>query len=139
MNTMTLTEFLLARIAEDEAGARAVIEADYSDGMWRWDMHRAKPYRSALVDNRGVVVLPPKNDDVYPSKNVADHIARHDPARVLAECEAKRKIVAKHRHDIGADPCDAHNADYETIDCDTLQFLAEVYADHADYDEDWKM
>ena len=136
---MTLTEFLLARIAEDEAVARAVIEADYSDGIWHWDMHRAKPYRSALVDNRGVVVLPPKNDDVYPSKNVADHIARHNPARVLAECEAKRRIVGmfesreEQAHESNA------VAAHATGLLLAMKCLATVYADHPDFDEAWRM
>lgn len=61
-------------------------------------------------------------------------LSRH----MLAECEAKRKIVEEHRADHGSDPCDAHNASFETVPCDTLRFLAAIYADHPSYREEWK-
>ena len=53
---------------------------------------------------------------------VAGHIARHDPARVLAECDAKRRIVERRNH----------------LDGPTLRALAAVYADHPDWREEWK-
>lgn len=70
------------------------------------------------------------------------HIARHDPARVLAEVEAKRRIIDLH----GAEPheCVAWDGDlglpctcYE-VDCPTLLLLALLYASHPDYDEAWR-
>jgi hypothetical protein len=64
-----------------------------------------------------------------------EHARRHDPARVLAEVEAKRRIIDAH-HPV--DPCDAHDASFETISCDTLLLLALPYADHSDYDEAWR-
>ena len=136
---MTLTEFLLARIAEDEAAARDAGE------------RRGLPYESPLY--------------------VVDDNYRHDqvgiyPERVLAECEAKRRIVGIHELDPievyswgttgggcglcdhscetggdtwGHDPCDAHDgATFETVDCETLQVLALPYADHPDYRQEWK-
>jgi hypothetical protein len=63
------------------------------------------------------------------------HVARLDPGRVLAEVEAKRRIIAEH-HPV--DPCDAHDASFDTIPCDTLLALASVYAEHPDYREEWK-
>ena len=63
---MTLTEFLLARIAEDEAVARDAGE------------RRGLPYESPLY-----VV-----DDNYRHDQVGIY-----PERVLAECEAKRAIA----------------------------------------------
>jgi hypothetical protein len=152
---VTLTEFLLARIAEDEATARAAL--DYSEGRWHWELHRGRPYRSALVNERGTVVLPPKNSDVYPSAPIAGHIARHDPARVLAECEAKRRIVerlgllvtehfsvsAGERHRQEAQHphlCDwRHMRETRMLELErTLGDLAAVYADHPDYREEWR-
>lgn len=53
----------------------------------------------------------------------AQHIAMHDPPRVLAECRAKRKIGARAVAD---------------GDEDTLKLLALPYADHPQYREDWK-
>ena len=125
---MTLTDFLLARIAADETAAKNVVEGDYSEGRWHWDLHRGHPYRSALVNDRGAVVLPPKNDDVYPSAAVAEHIARHDPARVLAECEAKRRIVET--------ATGQHTSSDEGYEM--MRIIATVYADHEDYDESWR-
>ena len=130
---MTIVEFLLARIAEDEAVARSVIDGDFSEGHWRWDSHRLQPYRSALVNDRDSVVLPPKNDDVYPSASVAVHIARHDPARVLAECAAKRAIVG-HFDDPDYDSYPLNEAKRTT-----LRSLAAVYADHPDCRQEWKL
>ncbi|GAA1138517.1 DUF6221 family protein [Nocardioides aquiterrae] len=90
---MTLTDFLLARIAEDVAGAEAADAVPAPWGFW-------------------------------------------DDGRVLAECEAKRRIVGLHGR---VDPCDAHDgATLETVECDTLRALAAVYADHPDYREEWR-
>ena len=159
-----LTEFLLARIAEDEAVARAIMAEGYSEGRWQWDMHRNAPYRSALVDEHDRVVLPPKDDDVFPSRNVAEHIARHDPARVLAECEAKRRIIAFHESwpvliqtepsleltpetwvaKMTSDIAWLTNAEYvkrfgtDPPTAPMLLAMAQVYADHTDYREEWR-
>lgn len=65
-----------------------------------------------------------------------------DPARVLAECEAKRRIVALHD---GAHECSVYVrgevdncAWVERGDsCSTLRLLALPYADHPDYDPSW--
>ncbi len=88
----TLTDFLLARIAEDEARAAGI------EGLW--------------IDDRG---------------------------RVLAECEAKRRIVdwvigvkASSGRPPGFDPADAEALTH------ALLLLALPYADHDDYDEAWK-
>src|SRR5690348_14236909 len=72
----TLTEFLLARIAEDEAVAQA--SAPYSWTADGGDVYAGHP--TALIAE-------------YVEVSWAAHIARHDPARVLAECKAKREIV----------------------------------------------
>lgn len=54
--------------------------------------------------------------------------------RAFAECEAKRKIIAHHaRLDRNHEP--AGDQDYmETF----LFIIAEVYANHPDYKEDWR-
>lgn len=89
-------ERIEGKLAEIEAAAKAVLEGDLSEGRWRWDSHRLKPYRSALVNDRDAVVLPPKDDDVYPSVAVAAHIALNDPAAVLAWVAGIRAVVALH-------------------------------------------
>lgn len=109
---MTLTEFLLARIAEDEAVANAAAEAF----------------------TRGVSTPP-----TWASKRqwerfdpaVSEQIRRHDPASVLAECAALREVVGLHT------ACD--DVSYgDTSTCPTLRALAKPYADHPDYrPEEW--
>ena len=88
---MTITEFLLARIAEDEVVAkRAAGSTAHRPGEWSW---------TGGGDVVGAVGRPVVYED-GPWTSVVEcdgatgvHIARHDPARVLAECEAKRRIV----------------------------------------------
>jgi len=125
--TQTLTEFLLARIAEDEERAS----------------------RTSYYWNEGPDLL--------------DHIeTRHVDltARVLAECEAKRRIVERHRParfidtSIGVNStvcliCHIANEHYPDAEgnprlmqmfhpCDTLRLLALPYADHEQYRQEWR-
>ena len=105
VETLTLTGFLLARIAEDEA-----------------------------LKHGGY------------------------PGRVLAECEAKRRIVEAHPlvtdqrrlvpawpgsapgvacANCGGNPVDSSAPIEDIGPCDTLLALAAVYADHPDYRQEW--
>ena len=137
---MTITDFLLARIAEDEAAARGCLE--YGEGRWRWIDPLGK-VKQALVDERDVTVLPSAWGDVYPSVSVADHIARHDPARTLRECEAKRRIVERHeiieyRSLEWYSLTDMKIGEYIERE-ETLRILASVYSDHPDYSDEWAL
>lgn len=86
---LSLNEFLLARIAEEVAAARSAMDA--STGQWSTGRHSMD--ESRIEDSAGEVIV---YDEGRPSVNEAAHIARHDPARVLAECEVKRRIVELH-------------------------------------------
>ena len=123
---MTLTEFLLARIAEDEADARLAMQ-HFKTGEWT---HDGSIYAGHEMDE---VV-----DWVY--NEAWAHIARHDPARVLAECEAKRRIVELHGPDQPYCDLNFSNADHAYFEgpCQNLQLLALPYADHPDYREEWR-
>ena len=59
----------------------------------------------------------------------AAHIARHDPARVLAECAAKRRIVELQN---GFPWCQNDNFD------DVFELMALPYADRPGYRPAWK-
>jgi hypothetical protein len=91
---VTLTEFLLARIAEDEATAQG------------WQV--------------GSIV---------------------NPARALAECEAKRRIidgaVEVARVDLN-EPVDPDDQGLRDVGVKILCALALPYADHPDYLPEWK-
>lgn len=151
----TLSEFLLARIAEDEALARAAA----ADAATPW---RAT-YGRQVEQARAGFLVTPEDERSYPSEppdEVALHIARHDPDRVLAECEAKRALVTMHYLMDGGAPdtypyvstgyggeerivypgcviCDG-DAFPRRHGCDTIRHLAVPYADHPDYDEGWR-
>jgi hypothetical protein len=111
---VTLTEFLLARIAEDEAVAEAV------------------PEPLIARDTFDVRFSTFESDH---SRADEEFVRRFDPARVLAECVAKRRIVLLHGipgDGTFDDPCDYFPG------CDTLRILAAVYANHPDYREEWR-
>ena len=67
----------------------------------------------------------------------SDHIARHDPARVLAEVEAKRRIL--NWLDMAEDWMFDKSYGGQP-DCDTVRsLLALPYADRAGFMEDWRV
>jgi hypothetical protein len=135
---VTLVEFLLARLAEDEAVARGALDAPTSYGV----EDSATEEFVRLAVNEGA------------RGEVATHITRHDPARVLAEVAAKRRIVALHspgrvwtgsKYEDGkclsclVSQSDLYGSEYETVPCPTLRLLALHYAGyHPDYQEEWK-
>lgn len=89
---MNLADFLLARIAEDEAMARADLALRFVPSL-----------EPRIMGTGGEPT---------------------DRARVLAECEAKRRIVEWDEVQLEEHP--------------VLRFLALPYADHPDYREEWK-
>jgi hypothetical protein len=140
---MSLAEFLLARIAEDEDAAKGpltqkwfAVGTEFPDD----DSHPSEMLRG-YVDSQGLAVT---EDGDGPS---VWHIARHDPARVLAECAAKRRIVELHsgQHEcVGEKYGDPHAcimvADWSVYALDpTLLLLALPYADHESYQPEWRV
>lgn len=130
----TITEFLLARIEEDEADALSAGEgAWFVDGTW-W----LEGVEHARVGPDEVAFTHP---------GYVSHIARHDPARVLREVKAKRAIMSEHELEDyeGVPSCwlCAHVFSWgkepdRPGPCATLRALAAVYADHPDYNlERW--
>jgi hypothetical protein len=103
-----------------------------------------------------VPIIPVGSDDRAQAKRAAgfyrergarnvEVVVFYDPARVLAECEAKRRIVERYQavHDAdmaeedtvrGEVTCAAHDAMELTI-----RDLVSVYVDHPDYREEWKL
>ena len=124
---MDLAEFLANRLNEDDAVALAAGSCDYYDDI----------------------------DESVPLADEVKHALRHDPARVLREVAAGRKILALHQ--ISTTYVDSRDDDYRPIKipevqcfvcgwasdaagsaCETLRLLAAVYSDHPDYREEWK-
>lgn len=157
-----LVAFLRARLDEDEQVARAA-----TSGRWRWDLdggaYEDDPLGTATQEwgSRGPDLMsgdePVIGATGYDASNVivkradANHIARHDPARVLAEVEAKRRIIELHRATDGLDCASCanwgdvtHDRDYgemgshEWYPCSTLRFLTLPYAGYPDYQDAWR-
>jgi hypothetical protein len=158
-----LVEFLKARLDEVEQAARAA-----TPGPWRHDpdKHWRKPgtvwFEEAVFagpsGDAATCVAGTGETEDRQSMADAEHIARHDPARVLAEVDTRRRIIAEHAEVDGA--CrvctveDREDAPYEQIDaggpelvtvrrfmsypCTTVRLLALPDADHADYREEWR-
>ena len=132
--TLTLTDFLLARIAEDEETAR-----NATQGPWWYDpskMNAVDHEESVFAGSHGpsaITVASTGPCDDIGSMADAAHIARHDPARVLAECEAKRRIV-----EIFTPP---HASTFDRLTAGVgLRALALPYANHPDFfREEWKL
>jgi hypothetical protein len=132
---LTLTEFLLQRIAEDEERA-----ADAGHGGTR---RQGQPLSRWVATQDGLFLTLDGTLSTYsPLRGLAgrptviNHVARWDPARVLAECEAKRRIV-KLCADIEGKAVEGNwwnLQEHEAI----LAALALPYADHPDYREEWR-
>ena len=121
---MDLVEFLTARLDEDERAARAA-----RPGPWS-------------VDGSSVIATHP-TDEVVDYTESADHIARHDPARVLREVGAKRSLIQRYKQpEESPDLPRSFNkltAGVERAVLDEVfRSLALPYADHPDYDEAWR-
>ncbi len=128
-----LVQFLLDRVREDnEAAQRA------SQGHWKvWGM-------SVLADQDGTNRYETAErvaDTAGPGGELrtwnAAHIARWEPRRVLAECEAKSRLLDLNRYcGSGTGLCDDGGHADET-GCGTLALLALSYAGHPDYRREW--
>lgn len=123
---MKITEFLEARIAEDEAMAQAVVATVAPDA---WEN-------------------PTKWGNFFPQDVV--FWDTQTPYRVLAECKAKRAILEEHgpvedrnwmggeAHDhLWCGSCGSIDDSPVPFPCETLKAIAAVYADHRDYRQEW--
>lgn len=79
-------------------------------------------------------------DEGSPSEAQAEHMARHDPARVLAEVEAKRQLLAKYQEvaDNDVDQPYEYAYGYANALGDAVCLMSLPYADHPDYKESWR-
>lgn len=146
-DTDELVAFLRARLGEDERVAR-----EATAGPWRHnpDKHWRKPGTSWFEE---AVFAGPAGSDATcvagtgesdDSQSTADarHIALWDPARVLAEVAAKRRIL----DELDKERDQLERSGYRPTDVSpalarlhrVARFLALPYADHADYREQWR-
>lgn len=132
---MTLTEFLLARINEDETLAQ---DAICPCGGPACTIELGWYHQDELTERM--------TDDDEPGRTVP-HILHWSPNRVMAECDVKRRIVDIHQGAGGYSNLTAASClmcgwvgEYdEDWPCETIKALALPYADHPDYQQEWKV
>lgn len=143
--TADLAGFLRARLDEDEQAARAA-----TPGPWY-----AKPYEhdddadceaSIGTDLQSVWAASDIVTGGYEGGGVckladAHHVTRHDPARVLAEVDAKRRIIAQYEDHarLQAGGMGGLLTKYMVGELQgVLRLLALPYAAHPNYREEWR-
>lgn len=145
---MTLVEFLLARLSEDEAAAKNATWSRWSaEGVWQPDgaQHWAVGVPDQDDDAGRPMIL--FSDGLPNGQADIQFVSRFDPARVLAECDNKRRIIAMHkaRGVQGVEVWTCRRCDhapvpwdnYITWPCPTLRLLALPYSSHPDYRKEW--
>lgn len=124
-----IVEFLRARLDEDEAAAKAA-----GGDHWHYPSHESS--REDMLSDSGEIVM--YRDSLRDDMGL--HIARHDPARVLADVEAKRRIVEDFEH---------YHSEYRKAPSPfaegrrlgallAVSRLAEAYDGHPDWREEWR-
>jgi hypothetical protein len=133
--TTDLAAWLLEQITEDERGATASAEAENATS---WGTRHDSNYIEDWTLVTGI--------EEPLSEATARHVANWDPSRVLAECDAKQRIIELHT---GGHECSVydHNGEIDSCryvhgdlgeDCSTVRALALPYADRLGYREEWK-
>jgi hypothetical protein len=146
--TEPLVEWLKAQLDADEQQARSVPGPAWERRVIRFDSGSICEEYIAVADpDRNEVVLSDVDGMVLP------FVVQWDPERVLAEVDAKRRIIGNHKADDKgccrtcahwtSDWLDGYKEDrlaYEGVraPCLTLRLLALPYADRPGYDESWK-
>ena len=145
-----LIAFLNARLDEVEAAAKAADPGPWEVGErgGQDSMVWIREKDSPGIDNVGITYRKPvftaQVSNIRFREN-ARHIARHDPARVLRDVEADRKLIAAYeaaRSDVP--PVDdwyevAHGIRIGLADGleSALKIRAERFSDHPDYQPEW--
>ena len=142
MADLTLAEFVLARLAEEAEAATDATPGPWAavdpNRVWGDDMD------TQLVGG-GKILATLRSE--YRGYLNGLHITRWDPARVLAEVEHKRRILARHTTEPGWTVEDDDDNEIPACTgcgdmtnpwpCRQLRELAEIWAGHADYRAEW--
>jgi hypothetical protein len=153
---MDIVGFVTAQLDEEQAGAEAARDAHIglyaTEGDAEWRV--AEGGEGVWTEQHGINVV--VDGHGYLRDAVAEHIARHDPARVLAEVAAKRRVLERHRRprspaeiptgvdsrccvgcgflgDTGIPPRTP-----DINDCPELRDLAAPYTDRPGYKPTWR-
>lgn len=122
-----LAAWLLEQIAEDERTVQAVLKRTRNwkqiDLPWWRVRHGTPEYRAVLQPEEMLLAV-------------------CGPDRLLAECDAKRRIIEQYRaiepDDTGSQLWQAMQRAERSTLLETLRFLALPYADREGYREEWR-
>jgi hypothetical protein len=130
--TDALVEFLRARFDEDEQHARKDLQyADKATPGWGAHYGHNLPYSELRAGSELIARVESERhaDDLAMMGRFKPEVVRCRAERVLAEVDAKRRLVAESR-------IDDHN--FGSVGPWTLRVLALPYADHPDYRPEWR-
>lgn len=141
-----LVQWLHAQLDDDERTAQAAAAGPWST-RWTGQEHELVAPARAYPIAEWTYAIATQEPEASAQRAEcdtanADHIARHDPERVLCEIKAKRQLLAEHApRDGRCRVCAAHAYDSWTrfrAPCPTLRLLALPYADRPGYRDDWR-
>lgn len=145
-----LVAFVRAALDEDERVAREALHEDaVRPGEWMTEHHGmgTEPSTCHIAEDRSGHYWSVAHEVFIPN---AEHIARWDPARVLAEVKAKRRILDLHTEsDFPYDPDGAGLGDYswtarcsgcyEDAPCLTVRLLVQPYDGREGWRAEWQV
>lgn len=133
-----LVAFIEARLSEDEQTAQAAIVSMSDSG--EWTAHHTRGL--SKVKERGYYLVASEL-----AAEAADHAARHDPARILREVRAHRRLldaIFRYEAKIDGEWGCCHSAEAirsgacpESGDIEALRLLALPYSDHPGFQSEW--
>lgn len=146
-----IVAFVRARLDEVEADARAAWPGPWAPSDDEYEVLDV----GAEAGFVGTLVAEVRTLSGHQQRMTSRHIARHHPARVLADVEAKRRILAPHKpqplskydrqvwrfkFECASESwtCYGDGADHVEWPCETVKLLALPDAGHPDYREEWR-
>lgn len=129
-STEDLITWLRQQWDKDERVAQEAIADAHDDGRWTAGMGGGPAER---IDGLGITIY----DEGGHTAEQAEHIARWDPDRVLAEVNAKRallKVIIEYEQTVSGDSGFTVG---ELADTSALLILAQPYAGQPGWQEEW--
>ena len=124
--TLSIVDFLNARLAEDQTAAEAA-----TPGPWNDDGGCISSAHYQITDYGAYTKANGEPEDWEEQQQRADSafIARHDPARVIREVAAKRAIIEA--------VSGLSGQWHDDIEYKVLTSMAEAWRDHPDHPGEW--
>jgi hypothetical protein len=130
----TLTEWLLLQIAEDEMKARTA-----GSEAWRWRVVDNPSQRDALVRTNGTICADSwgadRQETGFRGAEAKMFIERFNPERVLADCDSKRRMLARLNNLAKAWWTTTRSADEARS---VIREMALTYSNRPGYRDEWR-